>query len=324
MSKQPSPWVLALVLSFTVPFVTTSVAWAHARLDAPPGRDMRSDHKDTNGGPPCGIARTASQPSMTLTAGATVDVKWTETVNHPGCFLIDFSSAGDTNFQLLANVKHVTTGGTPRAYTKTVTLPTTPCVACTLRVRQIMLANETVACPPATIPFDASYYACGNVVLTGGDGGTVQPDAGTDVRPGTGGTTGSGGASASGGATGSGGTVATGGANASGGASSSGGSTGSGGTVTPGTGGSTVSTGGTSASGGANATGGTSATSTGGMSSATGGTGNISTAPEPACGCTVAESTSWPSIGFAMVGIAIALARRRIRSRNPHRSQSNH
>ncbi|MEP6653396.1 MAG: SCE4755 family polysaccharide monooxygenase-like protein [Myxococcales bacterium] len=194
---------LAAILSLAVP----AVAAAHARLDYPPGRDMRDDHKDTNGGAPCGIARAASQSSTPLTPGASVEVKWTETVNHPGCFLIDFSSSGDTNFQMLGMVKHVATGNTPRAWTKTVTLPAAPCTACTLRVRQIMLANETAACPPATIASGASYYACGNVVVSGAGGGAPPPpaDAGTDAAkdggPSSGGATGSGGGSATGGAT---------------------------------------------------------------------------------------------------------------------------
>lgn len=341
MSKKPSAWSVAAVLSSACALVAgvESVAFAHARLDAPPARDNRDGYKDDTGGAPCGIGRTATQPSTTLAAGATVEVKWTETVNHPGCFLIDFATSGDANFQLLANVKHAATGGTPRLWTKSVTLPSTPCTGCTLRLRQIMLGNETAACPPATIARNASYYACANVTLTGGGGGDAgvlppaDAGAGTDGRTGSGGGTGSGGTSGSGGSgsggsSASGGSSSTGGSNGSGGASASGGSTGTGGS--PATGGSTGS-GGTSASGGAtastggsgpgsggsSASGGATAVGTGGSTPAgTGGAGTSNPEPEPAaCACTVSTAATWPTTGLFIGGMLLALALRRTRTR---------
>ena len=307
MSKNLWSRVLAASLSS---WVAPSLVLAHTRLDYPPARDMRDDHKDSNGGAPCGIARTSAQPLTMLAPGAPVDVKWTETVDHPGCFLIDFSSAGDANFQMLANVKHVATGGTPRAYTKAVTVPTNPCTACTLRVRQVMLANETTVCPPATIPTDVTYYACGNVVFAG-----AQTGAGGGSAGGAGGRSGSGGTQGAGGR-GGGNDMAS----ASGGSDASGGATGTGGTPMgpAGTGGLVTSSGGGSASGGAPGAGGVFAASGGSIGSgaaAGAGTPGIVAAEPGACACaTIGGPTPLPT-AVALVGIWAMLAFRRPRNR---------
>lgn len=312
MSKRLSfPILAAAILAAVISLGMPAVVFAHARLDYPPGRDKRDDHKDTNGGAPCGIARAASQPSTALTAGASVEVKWTETVNHPGCFLIDFSSSGDTNFQMLANVKHAATGGTPRAYTKMVTLPAGPCTDCTLRVRQIMLSNETATCPPATIAAGVSYYACGNVVVSGAGGGAPPPpaDGGTDASASDGGR-GTGGSSASGGVSGSGGDSATGGSTGSGGASASGGLTGSGGAV--------------AASGGVTGSGGASTTGTGGRPAAgSGGAAPAGGGDSGGGGCSAAGPLppEGPALGLAAILLVLAFGRWRAASR---KSQSSH
>jgi hypothetical protein len=167
-------------------------ASAHTLLTAPKPRDDRDGYKDlgTMTAAPCGIARAATQPSTTLTAGSSYTITWEETVNHPGCFLVDFAASGDANFQMLANVPHVATGATPRPYSLPITLPAEACTDCTIRVRQIMLSSDSATCPPATIPLGVTYYTCANVVLTSGSGssggggeggggeGTPPPDSG--------------------------------------------------------------------------------------------------------------------------------------------------
>src|SRR5689334_9518479 len=99
--------LLLLVAAVAAP----ASASAHAVLTAPKPRDNRDDHKDTNGGAPCGVARAASQPTNPAMApGSMYTVTWNETVNHPGCFVIDFSASGDANWQMLSTVAHKSTG----------------------------------------------------------------------------------------------------------------------------------------------------------------------------------------------------------------------
>lgn len=160
-------------------FLFSGSGAAHARLDKPLARDTLDNHKDPNG--PCGTARNAAQPVTVVQRGQTLQVEFTETVNHAGCFLIDYSLGGDANFQLLKNVKHSAQGVTPRPYSTDVTLPQGACDAtgCTLRLRQIMLASDGLECPPQSIESGVTYYACANLMTRFEDGGTPPiPDAG--------------------------------------------------------------------------------------------------------------------------------------------------
>jgi hypothetical protein len=217
--------IAALLVVPAIVVAIASPAHGHARLKSPAPRDNRDGYKDMTPpgtGAPCGIARTASQPSSTLTAGATVTVTWEETVTHPGCFVIDFSAANDGNFQVIGRKSHMNapapnpTAQSPRQWSMSVTLPSAPCTACTLRLRQMMLntgdvseANLATGCPPATIPNNATYYSCANVVLGGGGASGSGGSGGTTGSGGTGG--GAGGAGGRGGssASGRGGTTAT-------------------------------------------------------------------------------------------------------------------
>lgn len=178
MTKRPSlrrslrdSFLLALPLALLgAGLLSPRSSQAHALLVSPVPRDNSDLHKDPNG--PCGVAKTNS-PSV-LTAGSTLTVDWKETVNHQGCFLFDLSTDGDKSWQLLANVKHVSTGSTPRPYTAQVQLPAgVTCTNCTFRMRQIMYGLDTDPCPPATIPSGATYYSCADVTL---QGSTPPPD----------------------------------------------------------------------------------------------------------------------------------------------------
>jgi hypothetical protein len=253
----------AVVLSAVTWGGVTADAGAHTRMDMPKARDMQDGYKPTRSPGfvlPCGIARSASQPINTLTAGGTIGMKWTETVYHPGCFIIDFAkndTGPSTVFQRLQIEPHATGTDTPKLYQVSVKLPAEPCTNCILRVRQYMVGSNP--CPPVNLKDnDANlYYSCANVVLETGGGGMdasasdAARDAASaaDAAGSTGGTTGgSGGATA-----GSGGTFGNGGMSGSGGTLGSGGSPGSGGAAA-GSGGSGSSAGGkpadTGASGG--------------------------------------------------------------------------
>lgn len=286
-------------------------ASAHSVLTSPLPRIAGVNGSGLTTGP-CGTARTAAQPVTMppLTPGASLTVTWSETINHPGCFHVDFSAAGDLNFVPLAILPHSTAAALPRPYSTMVTLPTAPCAACTLRVRQIQLAADPVAgtCPETGI---TTYFSCANVVLGTGAGATGGT-SGTGGATGTGGTTG----------TGTGGSFGSGtGGRGTGGATGSGGSApGSGGTV--GTGGTTVGSGGTTGTGGTTAGSG-GATGTGGSVAGSGGapgtggtTGTGATDPNATGGCSYAGHTTRPGLVTPFVGILLALALRRRRTRN--------
>ena len=145
--------------------LSSSIASAHTVMTSPSPRDDSDSHKDPNG--PCGVARAASQPELGgLYPLTPLDVTWKETVDHPGCFVIDFASANDSGWQTLATVAHDATGATPRPYSTRVTLPDTDCSECTLRIRQIMLSEEPApgaVCPPADLEAGQTYYSCANL-----------------------------------------------------------------------------------------------------------------------------------------------------------------
>ena len=158
-----------------------SLVAAHTLVVTPTSRDGSDSHKDPNG--PCGVARTVPpQPQASYAPGQTLHVEWTETVSHPGCFVVDFSATGDTDFQVLGVKSHAgAAGGTPRPWNLDVTLPSTPCDDCTLRVRQLMLGADLTdaQCPPASVATGSTYYSCANVVLAGGNGGGTGGNAAT-------------------------------------------------------------------------------------------------------------------------------------------------
>ena len=158
-----------------------TVGFGHARLLAPLARNNNPGLKDPYG--PCGnVARTTM--STTYQPGQSVLVKWEETIDHPGCFIIDFSPAGDANWQQLSVVKHKTLPAIPptmpRPYEATVNMPAgVSCDGCTLRLRQIMLANDALACPPTNIVSGATYYSCADVTVPQPPDMSVLPDFST-------------------------------------------------------------------------------------------------------------------------------------------------
>src|SRR5262245_52359541 len=87
-------------------------AHGHARLMSPQPRANQDGYKDPprappGNGAPCGISATASQPKTTFAPGAMTTVTWEETVDHPGCFVIDFAAANDQNFQVIGRRSHM-------------------------------------------------------------------------------------------------------------------------------------------------------------------------------------------------------------------------
>jgi len=155
-----------------------ATAAAHAYVIDPPPRDVANPDLDARAhktGPCGGVPRTGAPKKYT--PGQTITVRWEETISHTGCFQIGFSAANDANFTVLKQ-KPDPAGGAGTIYMDTVTLPTTPCPACTLVVRQIMDGNPCVE-PPAANPPANTYFSCADICIgNAGDPCTVASDGG--------------------------------------------------------------------------------------------------------------------------------------------------
>ncbi len=153
--------ILALLFALALPEYASS----HARL-----RNGVVIPRSTNPGlktAPCGgVARTAT--SAQLVAGQTITVTWEETIQHPGRFEFYFSPAGDANFVLLKSVPDTQDGTNdlPHQYSTTITLPSTPCTACTLQMIQVMTENP--AAP-------SLYFSCADIQILSATGPTPVP-----------------------------------------------------------------------------------------------------------------------------------------------------
>jgi hypothetical protein len=162
---------------------------AHALLDTPAPRDQRDGYKD---GTPCGVLRASSQPVTRYMPGQALNVEWLETVDHSGCFLVEFSAQADEDFQILGRKSHSDppppaspTSGDPRPWSLQVTLPDVACAECTLRLRQIMVGENLAeeACPPATVQQGSVYTTCANITLGSGSAGGSSGAGGMESPP---------------------------------------------------------------------------------------------------------------------------------------------
>lgn len=160
-------------------------AGAHSLLDQPAPRDRQDGYKD---GSACGVAFDAAQPVTHYAPGQTVQVQWLETVDHPGCFLVELSTGGDRDFQILGRKSHSSpplpegvTSAEPRHWSLDVTLPAAACSGCTLRLRQLMLDADVAAdaCSAEGAARGTTYTTCANVTLES-EGGTVATPAASD------------------------------------------------------------------------------------------------------------------------------------------------
>lgn len=172
---------LAIVGLLSVP----AVAHAHTQMDSPPPRDVGQPGVDAHKTGPCGGLARAGTPTK-YTPGQKVQVKFTETVDHRGCFQIAFSAANDTGFTLLTptgaaspNIDDPTGDATPKQRTVEVTLPTTPCKACTLQVRQLMINQPCKANQqPGDTGAGDTYFSCADICIGTECDLPPTPDAG--------------------------------------------------------------------------------------------------------------------------------------------------
>lgn len=161
-----APIVPLAALSLFVGFAGARPASAHIRLDFPTGRYSDDFLKS----PPCGKGSDdpRSTNANTFEPGATITVRWTETIDHTGYFRVAFDADGndfddfeDPSHQLGRKEDPTNLSGVE--YTMDVTLPNEECDNCTLQLIQDMGGSV--------------YYQCADLVLKKG-AGNDQDDGG--------------------------------------------------------------------------------------------------------------------------------------------------
>ncbi|MEM7677413.1 MAG: SCE4755 family polysaccharide monooxygenase-like protein, partial [Myxococcota bacterium] len=188
-------------LLFVVPvaflIAETTVAFAHIQLDEPTRRqtDVVGPSLQQKRGP-CGTNARSSNVSV-FEPGATITVRWSETIEHPGHFRIAFDADGQDDFRdpiCLTNCENLSnptfefnsdetilvdniTDATNGTYSVPVTLPNIECSNCTLQLIQVMYDK-----PPYTTDARSNdmYYQCADLILRSAvpaDAGTPTPDA---------------------------------------------------------------------------------------------------------------------------------------------------
>jgi hypothetical protein len=149
-----------------------SLAFAHIALEYPPPRTTMLKTA------PCGLGGSTRGTNVTtLTAGATITVKWRETINHPGHYRIAFDTDGqdfsvppdittDTKTTDNTVIMDLIADTASPSHTMDITLPNIACANCTLQVIQLMTDK-----PPYTVDAlsDDVYYQCSDITLIAAD-----------------------------------------------------------------------------------------------------------------------------------------------------------
>jgi len=183
MGKLGFGWRGALALAIVLG--APSAALAHTVMLTPPPRDVGVAGNDGHKTGPCGgVARTNKCTKYAV--GATIPVKWMETVPHEGCFQWLVSKSGDTNFVTLTQITDPA-GGTGMVYNDNVKLPANfSCENCTLAVRQLMIGTCAPDAAANSTSAGDTYFSCADVRI--GDfpdaapcDPAVEPDAGPDA-----------------------------------------------------------------------------------------------------------------------------------------------
>lgn len=164
---RPAAALLALPL-----LLVCQLAAAHVRLVWP---EPRSNDSAVKLGP-CGTAPQSATRTR-LVAGETIEVRFAETVNHPGWFRLALGDADDQGFEqriVLDQIPHSSEGSAsysdPRPYGVSVTLPSEPCEACTLQLIQVMTDK------PLAGGDHQKYFSCADVeILPPGSAGDPPP-----------------------------------------------------------------------------------------------------------------------------------------------------
>ncbi|MBY0472203.1 lytic polysaccharide monooxygenase [bacterium] len=149
--------------------------FAHANILAGSAIPPRNTLANKTG--PCGVARNVgTQTTTNLTPGQTLTITFQETIDHPGYYQIWFSpNADDSGMVLLRdNIPDIQGGAMPHNYSTTVTVPSTPCANCTIRMIQVMAENPNVP---------TYYYSCSNVQIAAVAGPSPSPSPSASNTP---------------------------------------------------------------------------------------------------------------------------------------------
>ena len=182
-------------------------AAAHIELDAPAPRSNDGQNKWC----PCGSGGDGSRDnagcaisdrdpergpsSGTFAPGATVTLRWRETVGHTGRFRVSFDDNGadqaDFDANILADIADPAGGdgntGTANQWSVDVTLPDQACSTCTLQLVQVMNGNPNDEVP--SLFGTSTYYQCADIEIaeggaTSGSGTPAADKGGCAAAPG--------------------------------------------------------------------------------------------------------------------------------------------
>ncbi|HWO13164.1 MAG TPA: SCE4755 family polysaccharide monooxygenase-like protein [Polyangiaceae bacterium] len=194
------------LVALTLGLALARDAAAHIDLDQPPPREIgssREPNSDLKQGP-CGQVENGRTDRVSVFApGETIEVTWTETINHRSYYRIAFDRDGDDAFPTFAGpgvgaqgidprglcpvdgqviLAYELTDGARGTHTLRVTLPSVECERCTLQVVQYMFDTNN--------PY---YFQCADLALrrpASEDAGATGPsldaslvDAATGVEP---------------------------------------------------------------------------------------------------------------------------------------------
>lgn len=161
----------ATVLMLSLGMLLGSPLQAHITLTYPPARAGTTSPI----GYPCGLdpdtGRGAASP---LLPGSTIEIRWTEWINHPGHFRISFDDDGQNDFidpsgytdyytapsVLLDNISDP---DNVSQHSAMVTLPNIECGNCTLQIMQVLTDKAPYT---AGANSDDLHRMCADVILT--------------------------------------------------------------------------------------------------------------------------------------------------------------
>lgn len=165
----------------TALLLSAGTARAHIRLIEPaPRGDAQKDG-------PCGAGAADARGGVvsTFAPGATITVRWQETVPHPGYFRISFDpdgqddfvdppAPGDPNGGAGVLVDAIADKDGTQVYEQQVTLPAEPCDRCTLQLVQVMTDKAPYG------DGNDLYYQCADLVLADDQPSTTGAPAGAE------------------------------------------------------------------------------------------------------------------------------------------------
>ena len=180
---------VAFVLAATM--AGSLLAWspaasAHIRMTSPAPRSTSDALKSG----PCGGVP-SNGTFVQFKPEEQVQVKWTETIDHFGCFQIAFSANGEAGpFTVLKQLDDPNGDVTPRQLQTNVKLPTgVTCKDCIIQVRQLMIGRYCKGSPAldagggiedvATLGAGDVYYSCADVRVGDFDAGVSPADGGS-------------------------------------------------------------------------------------------------------------------------------------------------